>query len=136
MVAKEAGGPIRTHNMTVRGAGALEERRDIRSVGVGEARRVRVIVLIMRARGGGVIPRGEVCPLSVFVVLYRATSPFVDITDRGLPRSFAGHGHGVGLQLSNHFAIGRPAWEFLWIGGPSSSGRSSDNVGPGEGDSR
>ena len=52
--------------MTVREVGALEERRDIRPVGVGEARRVRVIVLIMRALGGGVIPRGEVCLLSVF----------------------------------------------------------------------
>lgn len=72
--------------MTVQGAGALEERRDIRSVGVGEARRVRVIVLIMRARGGGAIPLGEVCPLSVFVVLYRATLPFVDFTNWGLPR--------------------------------------------------
>lgn len=119
--------------MTVRGVGALEERQDTRPVGVGEARRVRVIVLIMRARGGGATPLGEVCPLSVSVVLYRATLPFVDSTDWGLPRSFAGHSHGVGLQLSSHFAIGRPAWEFLWIGGPGSGGRSS---GPGEGNSR
>jgi hypothetical protein len=62
MVAREVGGSIRTLTMRVRGVGALEEGRDIRSVGVGEARRVRAIVLIMRARGGGAILRGEVCP--------------------------------------------------------------------------
>jgi hypothetical protein len=62
MVAREAGGPIRTLTMRVRGVEALEERRHIWSVGVGEARRVRVIVLTMRARGGGAILRGEVCP--------------------------------------------------------------------------
>ena len=66
MVAREVGGPIRTLIMTVREVGALEERRDIRPVGVGEARRVRVIVPTMRARGGGATPRGEVCLLSVF----------------------------------------------------------------------
>jgi hypothetical protein len=97
---------------------------------------VRVIMLIMRARGGGAIPRGEVCPLSVFVVLFLAMLPFVDFTDWGLPRSFAGHSRGVGLQLSNHFAMGRPAWEFSWMGGPGSGVRSSDDVGPGEGNSR
>jgi hypothetical protein len=75
MVAREVEGPIHTHIMRVRGVEALEERRDFRRVGVGEAR-ARVIVLIMRAREGGAIPRGEVCPLSVFVVLYRATLPF------------------------------------------------------------
>jgi hypothetical protein len=75
-------------------------------------------------------------PLSIFVVsLSGNVALFVDFTDWGLPRSFAGHSHGIGLQLSNHFAMGRPAWEFLWIGGPRSGGRSSDNVGPSEGNS-
>lgn len=95
-----------------------------------------MIVLIMQARGGGAIPRGEVCPLSVFVAFYLATLPCVDFTDWCLPRSFAGHSRGVGLQLSNYFATGRPAWEFSWIGGPGSDGRSSSNVGPGEGNTR
>jgi hypothetical protein len=85
MVAREVGGPIRTRIMRARGVGALEACRDIRSGEVGEARWVQVIVLIMRARGGGAIPRGEVCPLSVFVAFYLATLPFVDFTDWDLP---------------------------------------------------
>jgi hypothetical protein len=79
---------------------------------------MQVIVLITQARGGGAILRGEVCLLSVLVAFYLAMSLCMDFTDCGLPRSFAGHSRGVGLQLSNHFAMGRPAWEFSWIGGP------------------
>jgi hypothetical protein len=83
---------------------------------------VQVIALIMPARGGGAIPRGEVCPLPVVVVLYLAALPAVNFANCGLPRTFAGHSRGVGLQLSNHFAMGRPAWEFSWIGGPRPDG--------------
>jgi hypothetical protein len=50
-------------------------------------------------------------------------------------RSVGGHSRGVGLQLSNHFAIGQPPWEFSWIGGPGFGRGSSSDVGPGEGSS-